>query len=187
VGETAVRDYPEELPVGYYLKNLQTLLGFVDSHYNDHLSADEKNFSQSFRSLSVDARRLYVRLISRKGPLFRKDQLVELVMAIPNQHEVRDYLRGLFHLYRPLKEREILVYPLLFFGNLLSGPHRVRRHGPGTCMQRILQDSEEGSVVPFQRGLGVHLPPDRVERRLLSNCASLFPGTGLSGSNGGSS
>jgi len=187
VGETAARDYPEELPVGYYLKNFQTILDFVDRHYNDILSADEKNFSQSFRSLSVDARRLYVRLMSRKGPLFRsdtllyneitdieaaaeelvqrgflevdrswelehelavlrkpevlelisccaqssdpvpsttalralrKDQLMELAMAIPNQHEVRDYLHGLFHLYHPLKEREILIYRLLFFGNL---------------------------------------------------------------------
>ncbi len=187
MGESAAQDYPEELPVGYYLDNFQTILDFVDSHYDDILSADEKSFSQLFRSLSVDARRLYVRLMSRKGPLFRsdtlvyneipdieaaaeeldqqgfldvdgpweleqelavlrkpevlelissctqrldpdssmtalralrKDQLVQLAMAIPNQHEVRDYLRGLFHLYRPLKEREILIYRLLFFGNL---------------------------------------------------------------------
>jgi len=184
---TAARDYPEELPVGYYLDNFQTILDFVDSHYGDILSADEKSFSRSFRSLSVDARRLYVRLMSRKGPLFRsdalvykeitdidaaaeelnqqgflevdgswelekelavlrkaevlelicscaqgsdpdssttalralrKDQLVELAMAIPNQNEVRHFLRGLFHFCRPSKEREILIYRLLFFGNL---------------------------------------------------------------------
>jgi len=28
----AARDYPEELPVGYYLDNFQTILDFVDSH-----------------------------------------------------------------------------------------------------------------------------------------------------------
>ena len=185
--ETAARDYPEELPVGYYVGNFLAILDFVDSHYDDVLTVDEKTFSRTFRSLSLDARRLYVRLMSRKGPLFRsdtlvyneiddiegaaeelvqkgflevngpwelehelvllrkpevlklisccaqsshpvpsttalealrRDQLVELAMAIPNQHEVRDYLRGLFHLYRPLKEREILIYRLLFFGNL---------------------------------------------------------------------
>lgn len=185
--ETAARDYPEELPVGYYVGNFLAILDFVDSHYDDVLTLDEKIFSRTFRSLSLDARRLYVRLMSRKGPLFRsdtlvyneiddiegaaeelvqkgflevngpwelehelvllrksevlklisccaqsshpvpsttalkalrRDQLVELAMAIPNQHEVRDYLRGLFHLYRPLKEREILIYRLLFFGNL---------------------------------------------------------------------
>jgi len=187
VEETAARDYPEELPVGYYVGNFLAILDFVDSHYDDVLTLDEKTFSRTFRSLSLDARRLYVRLMSRKGPLFRsdtlvyneiddiegaaeelvqkgflevngpwelehelvllrkpevlklisccaqsshpvpsttalkalrRDQLVELAMAIPNQHEVRDYLRGLFHLYRPLKEREILIYRLLFFGNL---------------------------------------------------------------------
>ncbi|MCK5006212.1 MAG: VRR-NUC domain-containing protein, partial [Spirochaetales bacterium] len=187
VEETAARDYPEELPVGYYVGNFLAILDFVDSHYDDVLTVDEKTFSRTFRSLSLDARRLYVRLMSRKGPLFRsdtlvyneiddiegaaeelvqkgflevngpwelehelvllrkpevlklisccaqsshpvpsttalealrRDQLVELAMAIPNQHEVRDYLRGLFHLYRPLKEREILIYRLLFFGNL---------------------------------------------------------------------
>lgn len=185
--ETAARDYPEELPVGYYVDNFLAILDFVDDHYDDVLTVDEKTFSRTFRSLSLDARRLYVRLMSRKGPLFRsdtlvyneiddiegaaeelvqkgflevngpwelehelvllrkpevlklisccaqsshpvpsttalkalrRDQLVELAMAIPNQHEVRDYLRGLFHLYRPLKEREILIYRLLFFGNL---------------------------------------------------------------------
>ena len=185
--ETAARDYPEELPVGYYVDNFLAILDFVDDHYDDVLTVDEKTFSRMFRSLSLDARRLYVRLMSRKGPLFRsdtlvyneiddiegaaeelvqkgflevngpwelehelvllrkpevlklisccaqsshpvpsttalkalrRDQLVELAMAIPNQHEVRDYLRGLFHLYRPLKEREILIYRLLFFGNL---------------------------------------------------------------------
>ena len=185
--ETAARDYPEELPVGYYVDNFFAILDFVDNHYDDVLTVDEKTFSRTFRSLSLDARRLYVRLMSRKGPLFRsdtlvyneiddiegaaeelvqkgflevngpwelehelvllrkpeilklisccaqsshpvpsttalkalrRDQLVELAMAIPNQHEVRDYLRGLFHLYRPLKEREILIYRLLFFGNL---------------------------------------------------------------------
>lgn len=187
VEETAARDYPEELPVGYYVGNFLAIIDFVDSHYDDVLTLDEKTFSRTFRSLSLDARRLYVRLMSRKGPLFRsdtlvyneiddiegaaeelvqkgflevngpwelehelvllrkpevlklisccaqsshpvpsttalkalrRDQLVELAMAIPNQHEVRDYLRGLFHLYRPLKEREILIYRLLFFGNL---------------------------------------------------------------------
>ncbi|MEE8590172.1 MAG: VRR-NUC domain-containing protein [Spirochaetia bacterium] len=187
VEETAARDYPEELPVGYYVDNFLAILDFVDDHYDDVLTVDEKTFSRTFRSLSLDARRLYVRLMSRKGPLFRsdtlvyneiddiegaaeelvqkgflevngpwelehelvllrkpevlklisccaqsshpvpsttalkalrRDQLVELAMAIPNQHEVRDYLRGLFHLYRPLKEREILIYRLLFFGNL---------------------------------------------------------------------
>jgi len=179
------REYPEELPVGYYLDNFQRILSFVDNHYEDILTADEKIFSQIFRSLSVGARRLYVRLISRKGPLFRsdtlhyseiadieaaaeeltaeaflerdepwelseelvllrkaeilelienyetdsdrdlprtalktlrKDQLVELALSL--RGDIRAWIRERFHLYHPLKEKEVLIYRLLFFGNL---------------------------------------------------------------------
>jgi hypothetical protein len=76
VEETAARDYPEELPVGYYVDNFLAILDFVDDHYDDVLTVDEKTFSRTFRSLSLEARRLYVRLMSRKGPLFRSDTLV---------------------------------------------------------------------------------------------------------------
>jgi hypothetical protein len=179
------REYPEELPLGYYLDNFQRILDFVDNHYDDILAEDEKSFSRVFHSLSLDARRLYVRLISRKGPLFRsdtlsyreisdiesaaaelnaggfleedeprelaeelvlltkteileliesegsgslrdlpksalkmlrKDQLVELALSLPG--DTRRWIRERFHLYRPLREKEILIYRLLFFGNL---------------------------------------------------------------------
>ena len=187
VSKAAIPEYPEELPVGYYLDNFQTILDFVDNHYDDILSADEKSFSTGFRSLSLDARRLYVRLISRKGPLFRsdrlnyseiadidtaaeelttegfldqdqpgelpeelallrkseilemiehcgtdserkegktsfrsrrKEQLAELVFSLPV--DIRTWIRDRFHIYRPLREKEILIYRLLFFGNLFQ-------------------------------------------------------------------
>ncbi|UCG00106.1 MAG: VRR-NUC domain-containing protein [Spirochaetaceae bacterium] len=185
MSKPAAKEYPEELPVGYYLDNFQRILDFVASHYDDVLTTDEKSFSQLFRALSLDARRLYVRLISRKGPLFRSDtlsyaeikdieaaaieltrngfleqdgpcelseelallkkaeileliedcgseteidlprtalkalrkqQLVELALSL--QIEIRGWIRGLFHLLRPQREKEILIYRLLFFGNL---------------------------------------------------------------------
>ena len=185
MSEAVIQQYPEELPVGYYLDNFQRILDFIDDNYDDILTADEKHFSQAFRSLSLDARRLYVRLISRKGPLFRsdmlryseisdigaavaeltaqqfleqdgtwelseelvllrkaeileliencgpdserelprsalkslrKERLVELALSLPG--DIRTWLRSRFHLYRPLREKEILIYRLLFFGNL---------------------------------------------------------------------
>ena len=185
MSQAVLREYPEELPTGYYLDNFQRILDFVDSHYQDILCADEKNFSKAFRSLSLDARRLYVRLISRKGPLFRndmlnygeisnteaaaaelaaagfleqnepwelpeelallrkaeileliadcapgsdrdapgrairswrKEKLVEWVLSLPG--DIRTWIHGRFHIYRPQREREILIYRLLFFGNL---------------------------------------------------------------------
>jgi hypothetical protein len=185
MSDMAPREYPEELPVGYYLDNFQKILDFVDNHYGDILNTDEKRFSLEFRSLSLDARRLYVRLISRKGPLFRsdtlnygeindiqgaaaelaaagfleqdeprepaeelsllrraeileliefcgavsdqkapksafrswrKDQLIELALSLPG--DIRSWMLGRFHLYHPQREQEILIYRLLFFGNL---------------------------------------------------------------------
>jgi hypothetical protein len=185
VNEALDRDYPEELPVGYYLDNFLTILDFVDDHYRDILSPDEKRFSVDFHALSLDARRLYVRLVSRKGPLFRsdtlnygeiadiegaaseltaagllgedepgelpdelallrkaeilelisergpdsgrsgpgrtirslrKEQLVEMALSLPG--DTRSWIRGRFHIYHPQRQREVLIYRLLFFGNL---------------------------------------------------------------------
>jgi hypothetical protein len=64
-----------ELPVGYYRDNFLLLLDHGDSLYGDLLGDEEKAFSAAFRSRSLAAQRLYVRLISRKGPFFRSDRL----------------------------------------------------------------------------------------------------------------
>ena len=185
MSEALDREYPEELPVGYYLDNFRRILDFVDDHYRDILNPDEKRFSLDFHSLSLDAGRLYVRLVSRKGPLFRsdtlnyseiadiegaaaelaaagflgedepwelpeelallrkaeileliadcgpasdrdepnrairslrKDQLAELALSLPG--DTRGWIRDRFHIYHPQRQREVLIYRLLFFGNL---------------------------------------------------------------------
>ncbi|MFT4712486.1 MAG: hypothetical protein ACJAVI_001324 [Candidatus Azotimanducaceae bacterium] len=63
------------LPDGYYLYNFSFLLNFVESRYRDLLSENEVGFIQSFGNVSEGAQRLYVRLVLRKGPLFRSDKL----------------------------------------------------------------------------------------------------------------
>jgi hypothetical protein len=60
---------------GYYLDNFHKLMDFVYYRYRDLLNANEKGFISDFKSLSVDAQRLYARLISRKGPFFREDKV----------------------------------------------------------------------------------------------------------------
>ncbi len=59
-----------ELPTGYYLANFRTLLDFVRLHYADILSPTERAYADIFATLDESAARLYVRLISRKGPHF---------------------------------------------------------------------------------------------------------------------
>ncbi|MDZ7686510.1 MAG: hypothetical protein U5O39_17245 [Gammaproteobacteria bacterium] len=65
----------EALPTGYYLDNFQIVLDQVARCYPDLLAAEEHRFLLDFHYLSLDARRLYVRLYGRKGPLFRDDTL----------------------------------------------------------------------------------------------------------------
>ena len=64
-----------DLPVGYYRDNFLALLGFVGEQYADILTVEEAAYAERFVDLGLDAQRLYVRLISRHGPLFRSDKL----------------------------------------------------------------------------------------------------------------
>lgn len=66
---------PRELPEGYYLDNFERLLATVAERYGDLLQPGEQAFAAGFAALSLPARRLYVRLLSRKGPLVRRDRL----------------------------------------------------------------------------------------------------------------
>ena len=55
----------------YYLADFHTLAGFVIDTYEDLLQVDEIHWYQRVRSLSTQAQRLFVRLLSRKGSTFR--------------------------------------------------------------------------------------------------------------------
>ncbi len=63
------------LPEGYYLANFEVVLETVAERDGDLLEPDETEFLEGFRELSEAARRLYVRLLSRKGPVFRRDRI----------------------------------------------------------------------------------------------------------------
>lgn len=63
------------LPIGYYLLNFETVLHEVRSRYEDLLHEDELKLMEAFLGLPVNARRLHVRMLTRKGPWFREDDL----------------------------------------------------------------------------------------------------------------
>lgn len=71
----ATQDPRPPLPTGYYEINFRSILDTVTDRYMDLLRPDERAFASVYKELTVDARRLYVRLISRKGPLFRMGKL----------------------------------------------------------------------------------------------------------------
>ncbi|RMH19472.1 MAG: VRR-NUC domain-containing protein [Acidobacteria bacterium] len=63
------------LPEGYYLDNLEAVVDTVLERYGDLLTAAEQDFVADFRALPLACRRLWVRLVSRRGPCLRRDAL----------------------------------------------------------------------------------------------------------------
>lgn len=64
-----------ELPQGYYLDNFWRILDAVEGLYDDLMSPQEHTFLVTFRALPLHAQRLYVRLLTRRGPCFRLDKI----------------------------------------------------------------------------------------------------------------
>lgn len=64
-----------ELPQGYYLTNFTELVSYVFEQYEDLLDETERDFYLTFSKLSSDAQKLYVRMLTRKGNLFRLNKL----------------------------------------------------------------------------------------------------------------
>ncbi|WP_045132991.1 hypothetical protein [Photobacterium angustum] len=64
-----------ELEQDYYLHNFKALLKTVEQYHASLLSTDEKQWLRSFYQLSTDAQMLLIRLLSRKGVLFRFNKL----------------------------------------------------------------------------------------------------------------
>ena len=75
----------EPLPEGYYLRNFETVLGDVRSRYDDLLRPGERRRTERFLALPVPARRLYVRMLTRRGPWFRLDGLRYPELPDPGQ------------------------------------------------------------------------------------------------------
>ena len=68
-----VADQPP--PSNYYAENLSTVISRVMSLYGDLLGERERTFGDDALALSTDACRLFARLCTRKGLLFRVDSL----------------------------------------------------------------------------------------------------------------
>jgi len=64
-----------ELPATYYHDNFNQLIEQVAQVYWDLLSQQEQQFIEDYRQLEDNAQQLYIRLLCRKGELFRIDKL----------------------------------------------------------------------------------------------------------------
>ena len=68
-------------PPHYYADNLARLLSAVSSQYSDLLLDRERDYLRRVFGLSVDAHRLYARLLTRRGPLVRTGRVRVLLGA----------------------------------------------------------------------------------------------------------
>ncbi|MCG9681145.1 VRR-NUC domain-containing protein [Vibrio sp. Isolate23] len=66
---------PSVLPADYYLNNFLKLTHHAQEMYPDLLSPSERQWLDNFEHLSIQAKCLLVRLLSRKGEWFRSDKL----------------------------------------------------------------------------------------------------------------
>jgi DNA polymerase III subunit epsilon len=64
-----------QLPSRYYLDHFEEMLDFVTARYAHAIGPRERNFLATFRSLSLNARCLYVRFMNRKGRAFYREHL----------------------------------------------------------------------------------------------------------------
>jgi len=71
---TDMADLPT-LHTYYYHDNFRHLLHQVERLYGDILNTSERDFIQDFYGLSESAQRIYIRMLMRKGDLFRCDKL----------------------------------------------------------------------------------------------------------------
>ncbi|MFF7708928.1 VRR-NUC domain-containing protein [Pseudomonas sp. NPDC007930] len=62
----------------YYLVNFRYVLAWLAEHYSDVLGASEQRFIEQFTALPEPSQALLVRLVMRKGPLYRESKLAYL-------------------------------------------------------------------------------------------------------------
>ncbi|MFC7287444.1 VRR-NUC domain-containing protein [Herminiimonas glaciei] len=68
----------------YYLENFQRVLDWIGQRYSDLLSDEERGFIEQFPRLPQASRALLVRMVMRKGEVFRSGKLVYAEIACPD-------------------------------------------------------------------------------------------------------
>lgn len=102
----------------YYLDNFQRVLDWITQRYSDLLSSEELNFIATFRALPQASRALLVRMVMRKGTLFRAGKLCYDEIACPGHAAlplleqgwlVRDPVMTLDEIFGLLTKPEITI------------------------------------------------------------------------------
>ncbi|MEH6568068.1 MAG: VRR-NUC domain-containing protein [Halioglobus sp.] len=157
----------DELSAHYYLGNFVELIDTVEAQYGDLLLSPEKELIAGFRALNHAAQCLYVRLISRQGPLFRLEKLVYDEIG-PLDEPLRElFVSGLAS---DAQRSTIAELGKVFtraelgktFGDTVDCPKSVRK-------AQLLEALEQLDLSPTQL---CHAISDGADARLLRICGS---------------
>jgi len=120
----------------YYLQNFEIILQTVVRLYGDILPADTGQFCQLFLQQPLAAKALYVRLLSRKGPVFRSDTCC--YKEIDSTSRAIQSLRGvgLLRIDPPTVDQQIAT---LFTTAQLRGFLRQAGHSCSGSKQQLLE------------------------------------------------
>ena len=100
----------------YYLDNFQRVLEWIEQRYNDLLTSEERVFIKQFHSLPQQSCALLVRMIMRKGTVFRASKLCYDEIGCPDQAALplieygwleRDPVMSLDEIFGLLKKAEV--------------------------------------------------------------------------------
>ena len=89
----------------YYLENFHQVVTWISERYDDLLTTEERAFLTAFPTLPQASRALFVRMVMRKGTLFRASKLV--YAEIGSTHEAARPLAGLIEEDPPLSLDEL--------------------------------------------------------------------------------
>ncbi|MDU8432771.1 VRR-NUC domain-containing protein [Pseudomonas syringae] len=114
----------------YYLENFRQVLGWIAQRYDDLLDASERRFITEFAGLPVPAQGLLVRMVMRKGVMFRASKLSYAEIGDPHQAVLpllqQDWVDtspplGLSELFQLLRRDELSQ---CFKAHAVKGPER---------------------------------------------------------------
>ncbi|EJM97629.1 VRR-NUC domain-containing protein [Herbaspirillum sp. YR522] len=138
----------------YYLNNFQQALDWIGQRYADLLVEEELDFMARFPTLPRPARALFVRLVMRKGELFRTSRLdypeigcpASAARALPEAWITHDPVLSLDEL------AGLLVKPEL--GRTFALPTALRSARKPEQVEALRRDPAHGQARPFSHWIG---------------------------------
>ena len=127
----------------YYLSNFLTVLDWISARYGNMLNAEEIRFIETFRTLPLPSQALLVRMVMRKGELFRASKLRYGEIGCP--HDAAEALiaagwldaaplLGVAHLFALLRKDELMA--------VFDFPSHLKTARKDEQLAALLEDAE---------------------------------------------